>query len=161
MAYPRFQRARAFRGPYLRTAGSLTITSATWADLPTIGTTWDATLEAQVGDVLEPSISGMWNDEAYEGHLDVFSIVSAAPVNSYSGAATTAGAAAWWGRASNVFKVSGSILYVVQAGDIDANGQVTSRLRAKLNSAGSKTLIATTGLPLHFHIKNLGPADPE
>lgn len=157
MATPRFLPSRRHK-KWTRTAGTLSITSATWADLPTIGTTWDTPIAAQVGDTIETGLSGLWNDQAFEGHIDVFSIIGGAAVNGFSGG--TQGPTCWWGRASFVFVAGGSVMYDVQAGDLDGDGMVTCRLRAKLSSAGSKELLATTALPLHWWVRNLGPPDP-
>lgn len=160
MSYPRFQRSRDFKH-FTRNSGDLTLNSTAWADLPTIGTTWDAVLAAQVGDIIECGVSGFWNSQNVVGHLDVATIVSAAPVNYFAtaGGASGYGVPSWAGVANNQSNAGGSFMRALVAGDISA-GMVTLRLRYRTSSAVNKTLYAQTDLPLHFWAKNLGPPDP-
>ena len=155
MAYPRYQAARAFKF-FTRSAGSLTLNSTTYADLPTIGTTWDTVLAAQAGDVIETSLTGLWGSEVVEGYLDLASIVSAAVV-SYWGGATTGGA--YYGAAGSNMPIAGSYRRVLTAADI-SSGTVTLRPRYKTVTAANKTLFANADHPLQFYVGNHGPADP-
>lgn len=161
MTYPRFQLARAFKF-FNRSSGSLTLNSTTWANLPTIGTTWDVTLPAQIGDVIEVGVSGVWNNENVIGILDVATIVSSSVVNYFStaGSATGSGVESWVGDALLAYvRIGGSFWYTLVSGDI-SSGTVTLRLRYRTGSASDKTLFATADNPLQFRAKNLGPADP-
>jgi len=158
MAYPRFQRARAFK--YVtRTAGNLTISSAAaWADLTTA---MDIALNCQVGDVIEYGLNGFWSNEASPAYLDVATIVGGSAVNHFLSGGNTAnsGVSAWVAQPVSAYKpFSGSVLYTVVAGDI-SSGQVTFRLRC-LGSGSTRTLRATTDMPLQAFAKNIGPVDP-
>ena len=160
MAYPRYRAARAHK-VFTRSTGDLTLNSTTWADLPTIGTTWDAVLAAQTGDVIECGVSAFWNAEAVVGHLDVATIVSAAAVNYFAtaGGASGYGVPNWAGIANAQSNAGGPYLYTLVAADI-SSGTVTLRLRYRTSAASNKTLYAQSILPLQFYAKNLGPADP-
>lgn len=163
MAYPRFQRARAHRF-FTRTAGNLTLNSGSWANLPTIGTTFDIVLEAQVGDVIEAGIKAHTGGEGATAAFDVVTIVSAAYYSSFSTQSTTrpsAGAGAWFVESAYAVDVSGSFMYVLTSGDI-SGGQVTLRVQYSQAAGSNKTLYANTAnAPFQFYAKNLGPADPE
>lgn len=160
MAYPRFQRARDFKF-FNRTAGDLTLNSTVWADLPTIGTTWDATLAAQVGDVIEAGMTGVWNTDVVFSYLDAVTVVGGAVVNHFgTSAASGSGVESWRGNTSSQFDpIGGSIYYALVAGDISA-GTVTVRPRFRTSAAINKVLYASSLNPLQWRVRNLGPADP-
>jgi hypothetical protein len=163
MAYPRYRAARAHKF-WLRTAGNLTLNSnVTWADLPTIGTTWDTVLAAQVGDTVECGLSAFVESAVVGVSFDVFTIVSAAAVNQISTGTTasnsTFGVTAWYSPASMIATPAGSAMYTLTGGDI-SGGTVTLRLRYLSDSATNRTLRGTAPTPLQFWVKNLGPADP-
>jgi hypothetical protein len=163
MAYPRFQRARAFK--YInRMSTDITLNSGTWANVDT-GT--DLTLEAQTGDVIE--VGGSWltsGSATTATFFDVASIVSGSPVNSWGidGAVTTAmeGIQAWRCDSNSIGlnqRVAGGMMRVLLAGDI-SSGLVTLRLRYKQPTATNVTLYTGANRALHFWAKNLGPVDP-
>jgi hypothetical protein len=162
MAYPRYQAARAFKF-FTRTAGNLTLNSTAWADLPTIAATWDAVLAAQVGDVIECSVSAVWGGEVVYGSLDVVTMVSSAPVNAFGGSATSgslgSGVGAWQGPPSVNDGSGGPVLRTMVGADLSA-GTVTLRLRYRTSTATNKTLFASADNSFQFYAKNLGPADP-
>lgn len=160
MGYPRHQRARDFK-VFTRTSGNLTINSTTWADLPTIGTTWDAVLTAQTGDVIEVCVTGITGAEAVSSYFDVATIVSAAPVNYFAtaGGASGQGIPGAVGQALSNIYFLGIYMRTLVAGDISA-GTVTLRLRYRTNTATDRTIFATADVPLQFWAKNLGPQDP-
>jgi hypothetical protein len=103
-------------------------------------------------------LSGMMGTENVEAYLDFATIVAASPVNYVSGGsagASNRGVVAWQGiQLANTHPGSG-ILYVVQAGDI-SGGTVTLRLRYRTSSGADKTLFATSDIPFHLFVKNLG-----
>lgn len=164
MAYPRFRLARAHRSTR-RTSGILTLNSTAWAN---VDTGLDIILEAQVGDELRATLGTMWESATPIGYLDVVTLVSAAPLNSFAkrGAVeasptTVTGVPAWIGPASTQTPVSGAApLYTVVSGDI-VSGAVTLRLRYATSTATNRSLNASTAIPLDFTVENLGPADPE
>lgn len=163
MAYPRYQAARSHKF-FRRTAGDLTLNSnGVWADLPTIGTTWDVTLAAQVGDVIEAYLSGVADSAVTNSFFDVHTIVATVATTAFgSGVAvsnTNKGNMGWYTAVSAVAVLTGVCRYTLQAGDISA-GLVTVRLRYQNSSATTKNLHATADYPLQFGAKNLGPADP-
>lgn len=145
-----------------RTAGDLTLNSASWADLPTVGTDLDLVLAAAAGDVIEAGIAGLWGAEQVTTFLDIATIVSAAAVNYFStGTSTPAtfGIGAFFGDAVTGLNppLGGSAHYTLVSGDI-SGGNVTLRIRYDQSSAGNRTLYASTaGAPLHFWARNLGP----
>lgn len=158
MAYPRFQRARSFK-VVRRTSGDVAITSTTMVDLDT---TMDIALNCQIGDVLEANINGAWSNEAIAGRIEAVTLVSGAPVNTFSGIAwstTSDGVAGWHGIPSVYGVIGGPAYLMVAAGDI-ANGLVAVRLKVRVTTAGTKTLTASATNPLMFAVKNLGPVDP-
>ena len=164
MTYPRFQRSRDFK-TWIRTAGDLTLNSgaAVWADLPTIGTTWDTALAAQTGDVLEANLSGIIDSAAVIAYFDVVTIVSAAAVNSFGSQTAVAnankGVMAWYSAISVLNNLSGPAFYTLVAGDL-SGGLVTCRLRYQTLTATNRNLHATVDYPLQFTVRNLGPVDP-
>lgn len=163
MPYPRFMRARSFKYA-TRSSGDVVITTSTWAN---IDTGLDLTLNVQVGDVIEVGLSGRWlyNSSNAFAALDAATLVAGAPVNYVAGSAETnvgEGAMAWFGENAGgtiSSPVGGSVMYAVQAGDI-ASGKVTLRLRGRLLTGTTRTLLANTTEKLHWWAKNLGPVDP-
>lgn len=162
MAYPRHQASRAHK-KFTRTAGDLTLNSGTWADLPTIGTTFDIVLAAQTGDTIEATIAGRMGSEAFTASLDVVTIVAAAFVSSFATQSTarpTVGASPWRGLTGVESNVGGSMMFTLAAGDV-SSGTVTLRVQYSEVAAGNKTLYAGTAVaPFHFTAINLGPVDP-
>ncbi len=159
MAYPRFQLARGFKTAR-RTSGNPSHSLTTWGDLDT---TLDLTVAAQVGDMIEATVSALQNNEAVVGYLDVVTVVANAPVNSFAtqGApsASSQGVMAWFSKSGDSTPNAGGALYTIQAGDL-SSGQVTLRLRRRNSAAVVKTIWATADLPFQWWVKNLGPADP-
>lgn len=163
MAYPRHQRARDFK-VFTRTAGDITLSAnLVWTDLPTIGTTWDITLQANTGDVLLAGISGVVDTASVVTFFDVQTIVSGTATNSFGSQTTVInanrGVMAWYCAINVLNNLGGSAMYTVVAGDI-VSGGVTCRLRNENASATTRNLHATVDYPLQFWIRNLGPVDP-
>jgi hypothetical protein len=138
-----------------RTSGDIAAASSTWVDLGVTA----IVLDAATGDVIEVGVSGVWNSEAVTGMLDVATIVSAAPVNYFgtAGGAGDFGVTGWLGTTGQVESIGGSVMYTLQAGDIDA-ATVTLDLRYRGSTAGTKTLRSQAALPFQWWAKNLGPA---
>lgn len=161
MSYPRFQRSRDFKTAR-RTAGdfSPTPSQTAWSNFDTAT---DVVLVAESGDVIEASVSAFVNNQNGEVNLDVVTVVSGSPVRAFStGAAETAGTngVSGWYKSDNIFgQMTGSILYVLQSGDISA-GTVTLRLRVRSGTAAAKAIRASTTTPFAWWVKNLGPQDP-
>lgn len=162
MAYPRFQRARAFRTAR-STAGDITLNSTAWAN---VDTALDMTIEAQVGDVLMYTPSALTGAQTVDTYFDVVTLVSSAPLNSFAKAGAveaspgTMGWQAWFCLPTALMTLSGPAWYTVVAGDI-VSGQVTTRLRYATFSATNRTLYRNANNPLAVMLHNLGPADPE
>ena len=140
-----------------RTSGSLSSSSTTWVNLDT---GLDLVLPASAGDVIEVSLVGIWDVQAATGFLDVVSVVSGNPVNSFgadgSPSNTHLGIVGWGGAISVVTFAGGNFFRTLVAGDI-SGGNVTLRLRRRNDVAVSKTLLATTDIPLEWWARNLGP----
>lgn len=135
--------------------GTYTLSSTSWADVH--ASNLDLTLAAAAGDVIEVGLSALGGNQNAELYLDAATIVSAAPVNyvGTAGGGTERGVQAWFLDNSINATAGGSVLYTVQAGDLDG-GNVTVRLRYRASAAASKELFATAAIPLHFWMKNLG-----
>lgn len=160
MAYPFFRKARTHK-TFSRLAGNLLLNSTSWADLPTIGTTWDATLRAGVDDRIRAELNGGWNNEAVWAYLDVVTVVGGVVTNSLAaqGAVVAGGSGVmgWRGPASAFASLSGAVVYPLAAGDI-ASGAVTLRVRYKTLTAANKTLYADANSLFQFSVENIGPA---
>lgn len=144
------------------TGGNITLNSASWADVPGPA---DLVIDAFDGDLIVVTLSGLWGAETVEAYLDFATRVSGSPVNYVSGGAAGAsnrGVVGWQailgpsGGGMNGASI-GSIDYIVQSGDI-SSGTVTLRLRYRTSSASNKTLFATSDIPFHLQVKNLGQA---
>jgi hypothetical protein len=141
-----------------RTTGNVTLNSTSWAN---VDTALDLTLGGSAGDVIEATLSALWNADAVQACLDVVTVVSAAPVNSFATgttvtASTLQGVGAWIGNSGIQADLSGSFFYTLVAGDI-SGGNVLLRLRYRTTTAANKTLIATTDVPFVFFARNHGP----
>lgn len=163
MAYPRFQRARAFKYAR-RTSGVVSVTSS--SAYQDVDTGLDITLNCQVGDVLEAVVSALGDTGggASEICMEAVTIVSATPTNAFSTgaapAATNSGVLGWMMTRSQYSGVGGSAFYTVQSADI-VSGLVTVRLRARLlTGTTARNIICDANDPLMFGVKNLGPVDP-
>lgn len=138
-----------------------TLNSTSWADVD--GTNLVLTLAASAGDVIEAGLSALTGSQVVELYLDAVTYVGGSPVNHISGAggATGRGVQAWTSPSGDtagegrLSRPSGSILYTVQAGDIDA-GNVSVRLRYRTSTTTAKDLFARSTIPIHFWMKNLG-----
>jgi hypothetical protein len=158
MSYPGYQLSRAFKTPARYSGADVSVVSTpNYADLPTIGTTMDIVLSAEVDDVIFYSLNGLWGASAQEAYMDIATIVGGSAANYAFGAASSGNPGAW-GMAS-VFTAIGAVgWYKLVAGDL-ASGYVTLRPRAKISSAGSKILYGG-GWGFGFFAQNIGPVDP-
>lgn len=141
-----------------RRSTSLSITSTSWAS-PDTGI--DIVLPAYAGDIVEVAASWIWGNEAVIGCADIVSIVSGSPVNTW---AENAGANASYtgiqglrGEASVYGPSGGGSSRALASGDISSSA-VTLRLRARILSAGTKTIYALAGTALSWRAVNHGPA---
>ena len=142
-------------------AGNKTLNSTSWAN---VDTGLDLTLGASAGDVIEATLSGVWNADAAQCSLDVVTVVSASPVNSFATgttvtASTLEGVGAWLGNSGIQVNISGSFFYTLVAGDI-SGGNVLLRLRYRTSTAANRVLIATANIPFVFFARNHGPVTP-
>lgn len=169
MAYPRFQLSRNFKF-VTRSAGDITVnTSAgTWEELaaetggPGTGG-FDLALACQVGDVIEGGFAALVQSVAVDLLLDIKTIVSSAPVNSF----VTQGAndavappyGPWYAPGATTVHFGAPMHYTVVSGDI-ASGLVTFRPYATTLAATSRTVYAGSNHLFQFFVKNLGPVDP-
>ncbi len=146
---------------FRRTAGDLSLNATVWSDMPTIGTSWDATLPAAIGDVVECSMGGIAGNQNASTGFDVQTIVGGSALNSGgSGAAVNNshnGFPGWYCLSGANIIISGAMRYTLQAGDI-VNGLVTLRLRFKQDIANARTLQASLANPTTFNVINLGQA---
>lgn len=160
MAYPRFRKARNFKF-IKRTSGDITKTSVTnWADFLTDS---DLTLPASVGDVLLYDINGLADSTNIALIMDVATLVSSAPVNSFGGGGATSGATgdgvlAWLLDIGTTRRIGGAAWYTVQAADI-VSGKVTCRTRCR-TGGGTRVVSSTANDPLFLFLENLGPVSP-
>ena len=148
---------------YRFTGGNITLNSnQTWANLPTIGTAGDLTLNATADDIIECGISALVSNTASSAGFDVVTIVSGSALNSFgvNGAVTTwaanQGMSGWFVSANVEKTISGTATYKLVAGDISA-GTVTLRVRSTNSSATTKVLFASSVNQYVWWAKNLGP----
>lgn len=134
----------------VRTAGSYTLNSTSYAD---IDTGLDLTLTAASGDIVEVTLNGVYGSESVNGFIDVATVVAGSPVN-YFGAATTGDGILGWAKFAGAvtFPFGSSMSRTLVAGDVSA-GTVKLRLRYKTNTAANLTLFGTSGDPLTFEAK--------
>lgn len=153
----------ALRGDYARakrTSGNVTLNSATWAN---VDTGLDLVLAASTGDVVEYAISAVISSGTYVNYLDVVTVVSGNPVNSFGYDAapanppTSYGLMAWYTTEATT-PLSGSVFRTLVAGDISSS-TVTLRLRYAQATAGARTLQATAALPVEVWARNHGPIE--
>jgi hypothetical protein len=157
----RFDIVRSYQNRYARAklagASSLTNNTTTWADFDN---SLDLVLAASTGDVIEVAISGRWQSDATLGYLDVVSVVSGSPVNSFGldGAPSNShgGITGWEGEGGVIMPISGSFFRTLVAGDI-SSGNVTLRLRRRNASASNKTIFTLTNTPFEWWARNHGP----
>lgn len=140
-----------------RTAGDITVNGTSWANL---STTTDLVVAAETGDILEVCLSGLGGNEGVDMFIDVVTLVSGSPVNSFGsqGAvnASGQGVLAWRSNASVLTSVGGSVFWKVVAGDI-SSGNVTCRFRARTSpTATNKTFYSSANLPLLVALRNHG-----
>lgn len=160
MATPRFTRSRNHRFERY-TAGTITLNSTSWADVPSIST---KTVEAQVGDVLAAEVLFIYGSEGVNVYMGAVTSVSGTPTNSFAtgGAAPTSTTGdeirGWVGLDTGYTHIAGRCFYTVQAGDILA-GQVTVRFRYRTGTAADKTIYSSTDSGIFFAVANLGPQD--
>lgn len=132
------------------TGGAAAITSATFADLPTIGSGVDVTVPAVAGDIIGYNVIGQYESEAVYGYLDGY---IAASGNYLSGGAGD-GIPGMFGHSAHYTAFGCLILYTVVSGDV-SSGNVTVRLRGRI-SGGTKTLRGSTIVPLFVQLTNRG-----
>lgn len=158
MSYPRFRRARDFKFQR-RTSGDITVSGPAYT---AIDTGLDLMLTAQVGDVIEVSLSGHWAaNSSQNGIIDAATLITGNPVTYFStGTASSGnGVGAWYGTYTNTpIGVGGPVMITLGAGDI-SGGIVTIRLYAHTDST-NRNILASASNPLFVSAKNLGPQDP-
>lgn len=150
-----------------RTAGDVTISYVAPAGTFTaVDTGLDLTIPAATGDVIELVLSGLMaghstGSSAMNVNFTAKTRVSGADVNNVAPSPAVA-VPGWFtpdvaSALGGTFKINGSHLYTVQAGDI-SGGNVTFRLYYQADNAGSATrtlYAATATLPLTVYAKNL------
>lgn len=146
---------------YRRTVGSM---AQTTAGNPITGagtTTADLILKAVVGDWIEVGCSGIWDNTAGAGYLDIWSRLAGVAVNSWGGNSIAApvaghqGVIAWYGLQAVYTPFGGTVIRQVAAGDIDGSGNVTLTPFG-VTSAGVKTISGTPATPFVWHAINHG-----
>lgn len=145
------------------------------------GTSILLTVPADIGDVLEVTLNGMWDAPAtvIAGWIDVatWDVAAGIPINYFSGALyvgnggtagvglDSVGAQATNGlpqflsggsSATQYDSITGSILYVVQPADI-RGGNVNLVLYGKSSSTTTRIIDAASPNYFAWHAKNLGP----
>lgn len=141
------------------TGGNFTIIATAWANLP-VAVPDLAAIKCNVGDYVEIGASGLWNNDAQVGQLDMVSVVAGVPVNAWGQNGpennTWAGIMSWYGIASAIRPVSGGMIKQVVAGDLDASSNLTLRLRGFVSAAAGKSMFATVGVPFVYWAINHG-----
>lgn len=147
---------------YRKTDGDMALANNVTNPVTGAGTTTaDLALKAVVGDWVEASLSGQFQNQGFVGLLDVWSRLAGTPVNSWGGnnwAAPVAGhqgVPGWRGEASAFTDISGSVIRQIVAGDIDATGLVTMTPYGN-GLGGPKYISATAAIPFTWHVINHG-----
>lgn len=133
-----------------RSSGVVTLNAAggVWTD---VDTGLDIVIDAVAGDVIEITPSGLVGNEAVTASFDVLLVASS---NTVSGGVGN-GVTGWYCRESDFRAISGGFQYVVLAADVSA-GQVTCRLRYKLDMTANRTFYADSSLPFKWSVTNFG-----
>ena len=140
------------------TAGDITCSAnAVWAEL---NSALRCTVPAVVGDVLDVSLSAVaLGTEAVDLYLTAMSALSGTLTNDVATDAaksdSTLGVSGWTILSGVADGRSGSVQYVVQAGDI-SGGNVTLTPCYRTSSSTDRVLEATANSPIHFAVANLG-----
>jgi len=152
-------------GLFRRTTGDITLTgTSTWSDLTTIGTSGDITLSASAGDIVEAGVFCLFGTQAVDAGLDVITVVGTTKTNSL----TTGGAvpanwtafntSGWYKPGGSLQGLTGSLFYVLQAGDISSS-TVKLRVQYAMVSATNRTLYGSTANPFLWFARNHGPVE--
>jgi hypothetical protein len=153
--YPRYRVARQFK---FKTASPGTISgSTTWVDFDN---SLDLKLRANTGDVIEAGLNFIVPPVNVFSYIDVVTIVSGSPVNSFATGgsidASGSGVGSWY-VSDSVYGGAGSpILYELKFEDIGTDGIVHLRLRYRSNTTTSRDYDH-----VQFFAKNLGPQDDD
>lgn len=163
MAYPRSQRARAFKFAK-RTAGNISITSAGFANWTTVDTALNLTLDGQVGDVIECYVNGLLDNAVAELRFDVATMNGTTVLNYFGTAVqpnTGEGVMGWVASSSPTYYQSLAVPVpkILVAGDLMGD-TVTLAFRVRHVAGATRLLFGSTTNPLFFVAKNLGPVDP-
>lgn len=142
----------------VRTTGAVTLNSTAWAD---VDAGLDLTLTGvSAGQWVEVWLQAFPDTGAVALYLDAVSVVAGAPAKTWSTFAAEAaggqGVATWAAKASDALGRGGPVARPLEAGDIDANGNVTIRLRYRTSAATARQLYGTATLPLMFGARVLG-----
>lgn len=125
------------------------------------GSTWDLTIPAAAGDLVEAGFAGRFIQQGGDAcWLDLLSIVASAPVNSWArdGAYTTGGAGMQFCPLNQDLCFAQARSRVLAAGDV-SGGNLTLRPYWRSNgTSGSQYMCASTSaMPLFLFIRNYGP----
>lgn len=148
IAYPRFQRARAFKYVAGTQAGDHSTASTTFTD---INAAYQMALNAQVGDVLRLFFLGQF----------LFTTAASYLYLTWNVAGTGGDLTNWSSQvvsSTNPLQQICESIYTVAAGDI-TSGLVTVKPRWKV-SANTVTLTNSGSIGPYFTAQNLGPVDP-
>ena len=122
-------------------------------------------IDAQVGDDLEVTLSAVYGSQTNTANLDVATCSAGGAVINYfssqSSAPSTLGWPAWYNNGVAWQAIAASALYTVTAADLityfTVPGVVLLKLRGQ-STGGTRQLYAgSLQIPLLMHVKNLGP----
>jgi hypothetical protein len=128
------------------------VVSTSWVNLDT---NLDITLPAAANDYIQVGIDGVWDNGSPIAHVNVSCVASGTHFAPAGGSDAGFCGASGFGGDFRPFNIVYSRQLV--AGDI-SGGNVQVRLRGRIESAGSRALLATSTDPLTFFAFNLGPA---
>lgn len=140
-------------GSASRLTGSITLNSSVWANA---STTLDITLAGAANDRVRYTPNFQDGNEALSSFFDARFVASG---NNFGKSTSNShqGMAGWAGQASAYSAITGSAIKTVVSGDI-SGGNVIVRLRYRLNSTATRTVFATSAVPLFLYAENVGPA---
>lgn len=142
-----------------RRTAAVSAVGTSWGAFVSDGS-WDVTVDAAAGDVIELGLNAVWNPAAVYRNVDIATIVSGSVVNWVStgtGSHTGGIDGLFQGNTNDYMPVSGDTYYTVQSGDV-SSGQVTFRVYGKVSSGTLALLSSSTALALFWASKVVGSA---
>lgn len=146
-----------------RLAANISFSSTTFADLDPSGVSGyrslDLVVAAAADDLVDIHPSFVIGNEARDIYFDAVTMNAGTPINPVSGSFAGSGVGGWFGNSGVAGPVSGAVTYLVKPEDV-IGGVVRFRSRARVGSAGSRTIWSSESWPLRMSAQWRGPITP-